>query len=97
MRPRRLRLAAADEAVEAVKQQRPGGEAAEKTLEFILGDRAKARSEELGWGAGTVGLDRIPILPDTLDGFDLDREPLVERVHEAFRAFTRPHLDQLYP
>jgi hypothetical protein len=76
---------------------RLGGEEADKMLGHVLGNRVKARSGELDWPAGCVGLDRIPILPDGLAGFDVEREPLVEKVEQAFRGFTPQDLEALWP
>jgi hypothetical protein len=76
---------------------RHGGEEAEKTLEHILQNRAKVRSQDVGWSRGTIGLDRIVVMPENLEGFDVDREPLIEQVQQAFRAFGPQDLDALWP
>jgi hypothetical protein len=76
---------------------RQGGEEAEKTLEHILGNRAKVRARELDWSPGTIGLERFSIMPDRLEGFDIDRDSLIERVQQAFRVFSPQDLDALWP
>src|SRR5262249_3491004 len=82
---------------------RQGGENSEEGLARWLGDRAKGRSQELGLhaGEGSVALSRIPILPDSLDGFDLDREPLVKCVKQGLGTLTKkalqPQRAGLYP
>ena len=76
---------------------RLGGDEAEPKLEHILGQRIKVRSQEVSWSAGHVGLSRIPVLSEGHDGFDVDREPLVEQVQQAFRVFTHQDLDALWP
>lgn len=76
-----------------------GGKEAEETLVQILKGRVKAKSQDLGWSrwsAGTVALDRIPIFPDNLDGFDIDREPLVAKIGESFKAVSPDDLMFLF-
>jgi hypothetical protein len=75
---------------------RHGGEEADKALEYILGNRVILRSRDFGT-AGMVGLGHIPVLPENLDGFDADREPLVDQVQQAFRTFGIQDLDTLWP
>jgi hypothetical protein len=76
---------------------RVGGTEAEKKLEYSLGTRAKVRSQDLAWSPGVVGLDRIPILRESLEGFDVDREPLVEQVQQSLRQFSCQDLEALWP
>lgn len=73
-----------------------GGKEAEDILLQVLRDRVKAKSQDLGWNGGSVGLERIPIMSGDLDGFDIDREPLVAKVSEAFKAITPEDLKFLY-
>jgi hypothetical protein len=44
---------------------------------------------------GVVGLARIPILPATCDGFDLDRDHLLQQVAEAFASVSANDLELL--
>src|SRR5207244_11124903 len=76
---------------------RRGGVEAEKMLEHILANRAEVRSQDAGWSPGSVGLKRICVLPDNLDGFDVDCEPLIDQVQQAFRVFGPQDLDALWP
>jgi len=76
---------------------RVGGDESEKRLEHILQQKVKVRSQEVDWPAGTIGLDRIPLLPDSLPGFDLEREPLLQQVQRAFKAFSNQDLEALWP
>lgn len=76
---------------------RSGGDEAQQKLDHILQTRVKVRPEQLSMSLGSVGLDNIPLVPDGLDGFDVDREPLIEKATQAFRAITVQDLDALWP
>lgn len=79
---------------------RKGGEHSEDQLAAMLGDKVKGRSQDLDLkaGIGSVALDRIPLLPEQLgEGFDVDRDMLIERVKLAFEKFTQQNLNLLYP
>jgi hypothetical protein len=76
---------------------RLGGDEADQKLELILASQVKVRSLDLDWGTGVVGLDRIPIFADEPKEFDVDRDLLVERVRQAFLAFSPQHLAALWP
>jgi hypothetical protein len=76
---------------------RLGGDEAEQRLEYTLREKAKVRSQELDWDAGSVGLKRISLLPDGHTGFDVDRDPIISQVREAFRQFHNADLDALWP
>jgi hypothetical protein len=65
-----------------------GGKESEETLVWCLKDRVKARSHDLGLKAGSVALERIPIMPGDLNGFDINREPLVAKIREAFKVVS---------
>lgn len=75
----------------------PGRAAAEEQLCFFLKDRVKARSQDFKWDPGTVGLARIPILAEGIDGFDLNKEPLIRQVAEAFETISLLDLRVLLP
>ena len=95
--------------VEILKSEKPaivpwiwrqGGVQAEETLVAVLTEKlVKARGQEwdLKAGIGSVALDRIPLLPDNLDGFDIDRGPLIKRVQQAFSGFSQNNLKVLWP
>jgi hypothetical protein len=66
---------------------RQGGRAWEELVMQQLGPRAHSRSGEgLVFTSGAVALGRIPILPNDLSGFDVNRDPLVEKVVAAFKV-----------
>jgi hypothetical protein len=44
---------------------------------------------------GTVALARIPILPENHGGFEVDRDPLVEKVIQAFTVIKTDDLDAI--
>jgi hypothetical protein len=74
-----------------------GGDKAEQHVEYILKERAKVRSKELSGRIGWAGLGRIQIFPSELVGFEVDREPIVEQVRQAFLSITPADLDALWP
>jgi hypothetical protein len=73
-----------------------GGDKAEQLVEYILKERAKVRSKELGGRIGWAGLGRIQMISGELVGFDVDREPFVEQVRQAFLSITPADLDALW-
>jgi hypothetical protein len=75
---------------------RTGGRAWEEKVLRVLGTRAHSRA---GGGlvsdSGSVALARIPILPENLDGFEVDRDRLAEAVVQAFTAIGTKDLEAM--
>ena len=68
----------------------PGGTRADEGLAQILGNRIQSRAGgEFADDPGTVALAPIPILLEKHDGFDVEREPIVDGVAKAFSKITR--------
>jgi hypothetical protein len=63
---------------------------AEESLASILVRHGSiCRSRELEFMSGTVGIGQIPILPDGHEGFNLDRDSIIERIVEPFAAISK--------
>ncbi len=61
-----------------------------------LGKRAHSRAGEgPALDRGTVTLACIPLLPQDLQGFDVDRDPLVSKVVDCFTAIRAKDLEIL--
>lgn len=73
-------------------QGKSGGE---EQLVNVLKERVKARSEDMGWDAGTVGLAKIPLIAAGQAGFDVEKDPLIKQVRDVFRAVTPMDLQVL--
>ena len=43
-----------------------------------------------------VAIARIPLFPTNLDGFDVDREPLLDQVQQAFSQITQSQFESAY-
>jgi hypothetical protein len=68
---------------------RVGGRRAEDSLIKILGRRVHSRSgEELITESGAVALACIPMVLDNHQGFDVDRNPLIDQVQKTFANMT---------
>jgi hypothetical protein len=73
-----------------------GGKRAEGLVAQILASACVSRSGEgLVQASGTLALSRIPILPEGHQGFDLDRDPLVQQVESVFRMLSRSKVDAI--
>src|SRR5262245_15044883 len=67
----------------------------EEKLANYLRDKVHARSQELEWNPGTIALARIPILSDTAADFEVDRDPLLAKVREAFAKISKQDVEML--
>ncbi len=72
-----------------------GKTAAEEKMTQEFGSSV-IRSTDVDLPAGRVALARIPILPQGTDGFDVDRDQLLEQVRVAFSMIKQKELDNVY-
>jgi|SRR5579864_3671330 len=56
----------------------------------------KGRSSEIGMEAGTIALARVPVLPEKLDGLDIDREELLKQIEQAFVSISQLKFEDIY-
>jgi hypothetical protein len=72
-----------------------GRSEAEEKMILEFGDQVK-RSGEVDMPTGRVALARIPILPEKVDGLDIDRDELLKQVEQAFSPISQQKLDNVY-
>jgi hypothetical protein len=73
-----------------------GGNPNEEKLIQILGEKAKSGSRDFNWQGGTVVLDRIRLLPQGLEGFEVDAYPFIDQCVKAFRLITEKDVNRIF-
>ena len=73
-----------------------GGESAMEKISSALDHHVDVNTEDLELIKGSVALARIQVMEDNPQGFEVDREPLVEKVIEAFARIKDKDLTYLF-